>query len=200
LLDEIEEGRIGIGQVSPLRRGRLMRHSDPAIQQRAAVLFEVDAPGPRHEVIKEYEQELASLKGDPQRGRLAFERECATCHRLGNKGYDVGPNLETIRHHAPKQVLTNLLDPSREVSPAYVEYVVLTKEGRTATGMMSAETATSVTLRRANDVQETILRDNIEEISGSGKSLMPEGLEKKIAPQEMADLLSYLLGPRPTVK
>src|SRR4029078_7545473 len=109
---------------------------------------------------------------------------------------DVGPNLETVRHHAPKQVLTNLLDPSREVSPAYVEYVVVTKDGKTATGMMSAETATSVTLRRANDVQETILRDNIEEIAGSGKSLMPEGLEKKIPPQEIATLLAFLLGPR----
>jgi putative membrane-bound dehydrogenase-like protein len=200
LFDEIETGRIGLGQVSPVRRGRLMKHTDAAIQRRAAVLFAVDAPGPRHEVILDYEQKLASLKGDPTRGRLAFERECATCHRLNNKGYEVGPNLETIRHHAPKQVLTNLLDPSREVSPAYVEYAVVTRDGRTATGIVSSETATSVTLRRANDVQETILRENIEEISGSGKSLMPEGLEKKINPQEMADLLAYLLGPKPAAK
>jgi putative membrane-bound dehydrogenase-like protein len=196
LLDEIENGRIGAGQVSPVRRGRLMQHADAAIKKRALVLFAVDAPGPRHEVIQEYEQKLAKLKGDSARGRAAFERECATCHRLANNGYNVGPSLETIRHHAPKQVLTNLLDPSREVSPAYVEYVVALKDGRTATGIVSAETATSVTLRRANDVQETILRDNIEEIAGSGKSLMPEGLEKKIGPQEMADLLAYLLGPK----
>ena len=196
LLDEVEQKKIGVGQLSPVRRGLLMKHADAKIRERAKVLFAPDAPGPRHEVIKEYEQKLSSLKGDSQRGFVAFERECATCHRLANKGQEVGPNLETVRHHAPKQVLTNILDPSREVSPNYVEYIVATKEGRISTGMLSSETATSVTLRRANDVQETILRENIEEISGSGKSLMPEGLEKKISPQDMADLLAFLLGPR----
>ncbi|HEY2253734.1 MAG TPA: PVC-type heme-binding CxxCH protein [Planctomycetaceae bacterium] len=195
LLDEVEQKRIGVGQLSPVRRGLLMKHADPKIRDRAKILFAPDAPGPRHEVIKEYEQKLSSLKGDSQRGRIVFERECATCHRLANKGYEVGPNLETIRHHAPRQVLTNILDPSREVSPNYVEYIVATKDGRISTGMLSAETATSVTLRRANDVQETILRENIDELAGSGKSLMPEGLEQKLAPQDMADLLAFLLAP-----
>ncbi|MBI3863753.1 MAG: c-type cytochrome [Planctomycetia bacterium] len=197
LFDEIEKKTIGVAQISPVRRGRLMRHTDEAIRNRANILLAVDAPGPRGDVIRDYEQKLATLKGDARRGLLAFERECATCHRLANKGQDVGPSLETIRHHAPRQVLTNILDPSREVSPAYVEYVVVTKEGRTATGIVSAETATSVTLRRANNVQETILRDNIEEIAGSGKSLMPDGMEQKIPPQEMANLLAFLLGPKP---
>lgn len=196
LLDAVEKGRVGAGQISPVRRGLLMRHADGAIKERARQLFTPDAPGPRAEVISDYEAKLASLKGDAARGRGIFERECATCHRLAGKGYEVGPNLETIRHHAARQVLTNILDPGREVSPNYVEYVVLTRDGKTATGVVSAETATSVTLRRANDVQETILRESIEEIAGSGKSLMPEGLEKKIAPAEMADLLAFLLAPR----
>jgi putative heme-binding domain-containing protein len=196
LLNEVEQKRIGVGQLSPVRRGLLMKHADAKIRDRAKVLFAPDAPGPRHEVIKEYEQKLSSLKGDGQRGRVAFERECATCHRLANKGQEVGPNLETVRHHAPRQLLTNILDPSREVSPNYVEYIVATRDGRISTGMLSSETATSVTLRRANVVEETILRENIEEIAGSGKSLMPEGLEKKLSPQDMADLLAFLLGPQ----
>jgi putative membrane-bound dehydrogenase-like protein len=195
LLDEVEQGRIGVGQVSPVRRALMMRNANPAIRDRAKVLFAPDAPGPRQDVIDEYERQMASLKGDVERGRIAFEKECTTCHRLGGKGYDLGPSLETIRHHAPKQVLTNVLDPSREVSPAYVEYVLLLRDGRTATGIISTETATSVTLRRANDVQEVILRDNIEEMSSSGKSLMPEGLEKKVSPQDLADILAYLLTP-----
>ncbi len=196
LFDEIQEGRIGVGQVSAVRRGLLMKHADAAIRERAQALFARDAPGPRADVVKEYEQKLPALKGNLDRGRVVFERDCATCHRLAGKGSDVGPNLETIRHHAPRQVLANILDPGREVSPAYIEFVVVTKEGRTATGIMSAETATSITLRRPNDVGETILRDDIAEIASSGKSLMPEGFEKKIPPQEMADLLTFLLGPR----
>jgi putative heme-binding domain-containing protein len=196
LFDEIQEGRIGVGQVSAVRRGLLMRHSDPAIRERAKVLFARDIPGPRAEVVKEYEQKLPTLTGKGERGQIVFERDCATCHRLAGKGFDVGPNLETIRHHAPRQVLANILDPGREVSPAYIEYAVVTKEGRAATGIMSSETATSISLRRPNDVQETILRDDIAEIASSGKSLMPEGFEKKISPQEMADLLAFLLGPK----
>jgi putative membrane-bound dehydrogenase-like protein len=196
LFDEIQQGRIGVGQVSAVRRGLLMRHADAAIRDRAKVLFARDIPGPRADVVKDYEQKLAALTGKAGRGQVIFERDCATCHRLGGKGFDVGPNLETIRHHAPRQVLANILDPGREVSPAYIEYVVVTKEGRTATGIMTAETATSISLRRPNDVSETILRDDIEEIASSGKSLMPEGFEKKIPPQEMADLLVFLLGPK----
>ncbi|MBS0264749.1 MAG: c-type cytochrome [Planctomycetes bacterium] len=197
LFDAISDGRIGTGQVSPVRRGRLMKHTDPAIQQRAQALFAVDAPGARDTVIRDYEQKLAQLKGDRERGQVLFQRECATCHRLGNVGFDVGPNLETVRHHLPRQVLTNLLDPNREVSPGYVEYAVVLKDGRTATGIVTSETATSLTLRRPNGVQETLLRDGIEEIAGSGKSLMPEGLEKKLMPQEIADLLAFLLTRQP---
>jgi len=196
LFNEIQAGRIGVGQISPVRRGLLMKHVDAAIRERAKELFARDVPGPRTAVVREYEQELASLRGNPERGRVAFERECATCHRLAGKGFDIGPNLETIRHHAPRQVLANILDPGREVSPAYIEYVVVTNEGRVATGIISGETATSVTLRRPNDAQETILRNNIAEIASSGKSLMPEGLEKKISPQEMSDLLAFLLDQR----
>jgi putative heme-binding domain-containing protein len=196
LFDEIQEGRIGVGQLSAVRRGLLMKHADAAIRERAKALFARDAPGPRADVVREYEQKLPALKGNPKRGQVVFERDCATCHRLAGKGFDVGPNLETIRHHASGQVLANILDPGREVAPAYIEYVVVTREGRTATGIVSTETATSITLRRPNNVSETILRDDIAEMAGSGKSLMPEGFEKKIQPQEMADLLTFLLGPK----
>lgn len=85
------------------------------------------------------------------------------------------------------------LDPNREVSPNFLNYVVLTDDGRTAVGIIAAENASSITLRRGEGKEETILRQNIEEITSSGQSLMPEGLEKDISPQEMADLIVFLL-------
>jgi putative heme-binding domain-containing protein len=72
--------------------------------------------------------------------------------------------------------------------------VVTIDDGRVSTGIIAHETATSITLKRAENVQETILRQNIDELSSTGTSLMPEGMEKKIRPQEMADLLAYVLG------
>ncbi len=75
------------------------------------------------------------------------------------------------------------------------------RRGRTISGVISAETATSITLTRDKDSSETILRSDLREITSTGLSLMPEGLEKKIDHQEMADLLAYLRDalPEPAV-
>ncbi|MCY2967087.1 MAG: HEAT repeat domain-containing protein, partial [Planctomycetota bacterium] len=107
LLDAIERGAVGATQLAPSRRGMLIRHSDSKIKERARKLFSGDEVSPRKEVIALYQKSLAGTP-DRKRGQLVFERECITCHRLGDKGYAVGPNLETIRHHAPEQVLTNM--------------------------------------------------------------------------------------------
>jgi len=90
--------------------------------------------------------------------------------------------------------LTHILDPNREVSPNYVEYVVELDDGRTVTGLVSDDTATGLTLRKAENVRETVLRRNIEAMYATGKSLMPEGMEQKLTPQEAADLVAFLLG------
>jgi len=194
LLTAIEQGVVGGAQLPPSRRGQLLRHADPAIRARARVLFAGEPVSPRAEVIASYQP---ALKGtpSPDRGARVFERECASCHRVGGRGATVGPSLETIRHHTPQQVLANILDPNREVTPAYLEYSVLLREGRVANGLIAIETPTSLTLKRPNDVQETILREAIAELNSTGVSLMPEGLEKKISPDEMRDLLGWLLTP-----
>jgi putative heme-binding domain-containing protein len=89
-------------------------------------------------------------------------------------------------------VLLNILDPNREVLPQYVTYMVELKTGRVLTGMITAETANSITIRRADDVEETVVRPQIEELRSTGLSYMPEGLEKQIDVPTMADLLAYL--------
>ena len=87
----------------------------------------------------------------------------------------------------------NVLDANQEVNPQYVNYVAALKSGRSVTGMIVGESSGSLTLRRAEGASDTLLRSDIEELQSTGKSLMPEGLEKTIDPQAMADLLAYLL-------
>src|SRR5207253_11162178 len=101
-------------------------------------------------------------------------------------------NLALIRNRTPEALLEAILDPNREVQPSYVSYVVVDDSGRTMTGLIQAETANSITLAREKDVMETILKSNIEQIQSTGKSLMPEGLEKTVDPQSLADLLAFL--------
>ncbi|QDT53263.1 Cytochrome c [Caulifigura coniformis] len=195
VLEAIEAGTIPASQISPARRTLLLKHKDAAIAARAGRLLAAEPAGRRKEVVAEY-QSVLNLAGDARRGQALFEKECITCHKNGDKGYDVGPNLSTIRHRTPAEVLMHILDPNREVGPNFVNYVVSIDDGRIATGIIESETATSVVLKRAEGVTETLLRANIEAMSNSGQSLMPEGLEKKLSQQDMADLLVFLLGKK----
>jgi putative heme-binding domain-containing protein len=133
------------------------------------------------------------LKGDAARGRAVFETACASCHRAGKLGKDVGPDLATIRGWNPEQILVNILDPNREVSPNFLSYTIETTDGRTLDGIITEEGANSLTLRRADGVSETLLRRDIAALTGSGLSLMPEGLETTITVEQMSDLITFLL-------
>ena len=93
----------------------------------------------------------------------------------------------------PDQILINILDPNREVAPNFIGYTVETNDGRTIYGIIAEESAASLTLKRADGVTETVLRRDISQLSGSGLSLMPEGLEAAISVEQMADLIAFLL-------
>src|SRR2546423_943410 len=122
------------------------------------------------------------LKADTVRGKMMFKKNCATCHRLENEGVEVGPDLlSALRNKSKETLLVDILDPSREVDPRFINYLVTTKPGRLLTGIIAAETASSVTLRRAEKVEDTVLRGEIDEIQGTAQSLMPEGLEMQLS-------------------
>jgi putative heme-binding domain-containing protein len=117
---------------------------------------------------------------------------CAACHRYSGRGVDIGPNLETVRGWDREKLLLNILDPNREVAGNYIAYVIDLKDGSSVSGMISEENAASITLKRIGAPEETILRLNIAKITSSAVSLMPDGLESTVPPQDMADLLAYL--------
>jgi putative membrane-bound dehydrogenase-like protein len=192
LFQAIKERKVASGQISSIHRTIFMKHSNKEIRQLALELFKGDVPGPRSDVIKAYQGAL-TLKGDLKQGQKIFEKECMICHKMGQKGFDVGPNLVTVKNRTSSEILTHILDPNREVSPNYQEYVIATVDGQIKTGIISAETPTGITLKIAEGKTELIPRTDIENLSATGKSLMPEGLEKKITKKQMADLIYYVL-------
>ncbi|HWB00719.1 MAG TPA: PVC-type heme-binding CxxCH protein, partial [Pirellulales bacterium] len=197
LLKAIESGLIPASQIPFDQRRLLTRSSTPAVKELATRLFSADAPGPRKDVIERYKPALA-LAGDPTRGRQVFEKGCMNCHRAGDVGTkDTGPNLATIRAWNPEQVLINILDPNREVAPNFLSYTVVTTDGRVIIGIVVEDGVTGFTLKRADGTTETVLRRDIDEIAGSGISLMPEGVENTVSPENMADLIAFLLAPPP---
>jgi putative membrane-bound dehydrogenase-like protein len=192
LLQAVERGEIPANQIPFAKRATLLRSTDAKVKELAAKLFGDFAPGARKEIVAKYQAAL-SLKGDATRGRQVFEAACANCHVAGNLGKDVGPNLATIRAWSAEQILINILDPNREVSPNFLAYTVETKDGRTLDGIIVDEGAAGLTLKRADGATETVLRGDLASLSGSGLSLMPEGLEANISIEQMADLLAFLL-------
>lgn len=192
LLSAVADGTLAPSDIPQARRAMLLRNADRSIRSRAADLLARDVADLRADVVKRYQTAL-SLKGDAERGREVARRVCLACHRFGGEGNDAGPALETIRNRSPEEVVLHVLDPNREVSPSYYEYLCVLKDGRVTTGAISAEGPTSIALRRAGGAVETIQRDEIDELRSTGRSLMPEGLENQVSIQAMADLLALLL-------
>lgn len=190
LLEAVESGEIAPGQVAANARQRLLESRDATVRERASKLFAA-ASSQRGRVVAEYVEAFED-SGDREAGRKVYDRECASCHKLGGKGSEVGPDLATVRGRTPQQLIANILDPNQEVLPAFTEYTVLLQDGRVATGLLASESAGEIRLRRAEGIEQIVPRDEIDEIQNSGRSLMPEGLEQKIPPREMSDLIAFL--------
>jgi putative membrane-bound dehydrogenase-like protein len=192
LLAALEDGRVPQGAIDALGRRQLTRHRDAEIRRRAEKLFGA-VPSDRAKVFEAY-KDVVTLKADPRNGRAVFLRQCASCHRLDQEGYAVGPDLFGIRNQPKATILLHLLVPDHEITPGFSAYTIATKDGRVLTGLISSETPTSIALRQPLGQEESILRTEIDEISANPQSLMPQGLEKSISRQEFSDLLSYLKG------
>jgi putative heme-binding domain-containing protein len=190
LLDAVEAGTVARAQIDSARQAVLKNYRDPIIRNRAAKLFLVATPAARQAIIARYKS--AAKPGSAEKGLTIFRRECALCHRAGNVGQIVGPPVATFRDKSPEELLIAILDPNREVDPRYLNYTVNLTDGRTTSGLIAGESPSAITLRRAEAIIETVLRSQIEELKSTGLSLMPEQLEGKINPTEMADLIAFV--------
>ena len=135
---------------------------------------------------------VGSLTGVASRGAEVFGGACALCHSFAGIGFDIGPNLATPRDKPVDYWLKNILDPSAAIEPRFLSYIVEAKDGRTFTALMRSESATSHTLAQPGGIVATLLRTEVRSVQPSKMSLMPEGLEERISPQAMADLLAFL--------
>ena len=192
LLAAVQNGAISAGQISAPFQERLLNHPDRAVKQRAADLFTATSRD-RNALLRQYSG-VANLTGDAAKGMTLFRQQCATCHKLRGEGSEVGPDLATLSGKDVQTLLVAILDPNQAVEVRYVNYTAVTKNEREISGILTAETANSITLRAPGGREETLLRSDLRQFSSSGLSLMPEGLEKALTPQDMADLLAALLG------
>jgi len=134
--------------------------------------------------------------GNPAAGKLVFANRqagCILCHRVGNDGGRVGPDLSTIgQRRNQRDLLEAVIFPSASLARSYESQSLLLADGRTLTGLIVRETADALVLRMADQNEIRIARNNVEEMKPSPLSIMPAGLEATMSKQQLADLLTYL--------
>ncbi len=191
LLKAIEAGQIRPSVLTTAQTKFLRGHSDKSVHELAAKVFSSQPTSTRQQAIDSFLPAI-DLTGDPIHGKKIYEDRCISCHRLGGEGHALGPDLVTVKNSGKEKMLVNILDPNREVRPDYIAYVVETKDGDSFIGIVVNETATTVTIRQAYGKENVINRSNIQKMQSQGQSLMPEGLEAGLKPQDLADLMQYI--------
>ncbi|QDT09958.1 carbohydrate-binding family 9-like protein [Planctomycetes bacterium K23_9] len=140
---------------------------------------------------------LLSIKGSAESGRHLFEQasdiNCRACHRIGQVGQNVGPDLSGIgSQQRPDEILASLLNPSTKVAPNFRSRQILTVDGKALTGIVVNETDVELTLVDSTGKQFKVPADDIEAMQPVAKSAMPDQLLSGMTAQQAADLLSFL--------
>jgi putative membrane-bound dehydrogenase-like protein len=194
LLDGIETstGAMSSTDLDASQRDALLNHRNIKIAERAKELFTGELPSTRQEVVNSYRNQLAALKGNSMAGRTVFEKRCGICHRLQEIGKEIGADLAALKDRSTDALLTAVLDPNRAIESRFLVYTVATKDGLQQSGMLKSETGGSLTLIGSDGKELTVARADIEELVASKRSLMPEGLEKDLSAQDLADVLAFV--------
>ena len=197
LLSMIERKQIALADLGVQTPTRLLTHPDAAVARRAKVVIEA-LTGPqlreKNALIVQF-QSFFNKPADLKNGKELFEKNCALCHKFGDKGKDAGPNLTGVGLLGESVLLTHILDPNRVVEGNFISYNITTKKDDEYSGLIKSENSEKVVLRNLEGEIE-IRRADIAVMKSSGLSLMPEGFEALGGPN-IRDIVGYLAATIP---
>ncbi|HUE69427.1 MAG TPA: PQQ-dependent sugar dehydrogenase [Pirellulaceae bacterium] len=195
LLHRVDQGVLPPA-ASSLAVDKAARHSDVSIRD----LFERFLPAEQRvkrlgSVVQS--QQILDLPGDAARGEKLFFQtasvSCKNCHRIGEEGKEVGPDLTTIgKKYDRIQLLESVLEPSRRIDPKYVTYLAETDDGRQISGLLVKQNDSEVVLKDAQNMEIRIPQQQVLRLVPQKQSLMPDLLLRDMTAEQVADLLAYL--------
>ena len=191
LLTAINAGTIKPAEIPAAQVQALTQHKTQKVAALARTALASVIPPSRAEVTATFQPAL-TLTGDAARGRAIYQGRCFVCHRAGDEGIALGPDLITVKSRGREALLAAILEPHKEVAPHYIAYDVTTKEGNTFTAMVARDDATGLTLKIMGGGEIVLPRAQVRGSRSDGLSLMPEGLEAGLKPGDMADLLTFI--------
>lgn len=193
LFDALQDGLLNIRDFSAAERESLLRHRNTEIAAKANSLFSAsETPSARATLVQILRSEITDLKSNATSGKSVFEKRCATCHKIGDVGKQIGADLAALKDRSTDALLTAIVDPNRAVESKFLSYTAVTTNGRTFSGMLFDETGNSLTLLGTDGKQQVVARTDLEDLVCSNRSLMPEGLEKDLSVEDLANVIAFV--------
>lgn len=186
----------GLTALAPGRLERVLQGYPPSVRGKAASLLEKMVENDREKAQRI--QSFLARKEDAsiEKGRELFfgkKSACSTCHKIGERGGDIGPNLSRIGQiRTWRDLLESTIYPSSTIVNSYETYTIITRKGLPLTGIIHHETADTVTLRNARLEETTIARSSIVRMEPTPLSLMPQGLDKNIGDEDFPHIIAFL--------
>ncbi len=175
---------------------RALKNYPADVREAAAPLCERLAADTQKQTARLAELEPVLARGEVQRGRDLFfgpRAVCATCHAVQGQGGRVGPDLTKIAAiRTGRDLLEAVVFPSASFARGYEPFAVTTRDGETHTGIITRETADAFYVATGANSEVRLLRSAIKDMQQGTVSLMPEGLDAQLAPDELGDLLAFL--------
>lgn len=172
-------------------KNTLRKNRDEKVRAWAEQHLEPTSDASTEQRIQKY-QPAIRIAGDARHGKEIFQLRCAICHRAGDEGPEIGPDLVTVARAGRPAMLSNIVDPNREINSNYETWRVVLKDGNDYTGKQHYQSDNSFALQLADGSHISINRYNVSSLRPTGRSLMPEGLDEGMSVEDMADLLRFI--------
>jgi putative membrane-bound dehydrogenase-like protein len=191
IMDALENGTISRDDVSSIEADLLRTDHNAAVAERAVRFF-----GPlsteRPAAVQRFKPALA-LRGSADHGSTIFADRCADCHQPAGSRPALGPELATARIYGKGRAFIAILEPGLALRPGYETCVIETAAGEVLWGILRDGNPTTVTLQPLGGQPLVLRRDNLPYLQPRSWSLMPERLEDGLTPQDLADLLAFVV-------
>jgi len=200
LVSAVEAKQIPATAINDTQVRRLASLGDEDLHRRVTAIWGTirsERNPAREQVIAHMRRFLRTTPGDAVAGQAVFAKLCGQCHKIHGQGEEVGPDITLNGRNSFEQLLSNVFDPSLTIGSAYQARTVATADGRVLTGLLAEDSPQRVVLKLQGGKTEVVARDDVELVSTSNLSLMPENLEEQLKPQELADLFAFITLDKP---
>ena len=142
--------------------------------------------------VRRLNNDLRAAPGNPQAGRLLFNKHCSACHQLFGEGTKLGPDLTSANRSDRDFLLISMVDPSSVIRKEFISVILQTTDGRIDTGLAVSRDESGITIITPKNERKVFAASEIEELRESAVSHMPDTLYRQFTPQQLRDLFAWL--------